>query len=169
MCRLLRVCALTTLACGLLGVSTALAVFPPPIKDDGKFFTKEGLDRANKKIRDIYEKYKKDVVVETMTSLTAEQAKKMDEEGKGKYFAKLARERSVAMGLNGIYILFIKKPQHYQIHMDPETQKKTFTASNRKTLSEKIVAQFREDQFDQGLLDGLDAIAAALKANSASK
>jgi uncharacterized membrane protein YgcG len=167
--RLMRVVAVAALACGLLGVGTARAVFPPPVKDDGKFFTKEGLDRANKKIRDIYEKYKKDVVVETMTSLTADEAKKMDEEGKGKYFAKLTRDRSVALGLNGIYILVLKKPQHLQVHMDPETQKRMFTAANRKTLIEKIVAQFKEDQFDQGLHDGLDAIEAALKANSKSK
>src|SRR5262245_10503189 len=119
MSRLLRVVTLAALACGLLVVGTARAVFPPPIKDEGKFFTKEGLEKANKKIRAIYEKYKKDVVVETMTSLTPEQAKKMDEEGKGKYFARLARDRSVEMGLNGIYILVLKKPQHLQVHMDP--------------------------------------------------
>src|SRR2546427_21791 len=40
----------------LLTAGPALAVFPPPIKDDGKFFTREGLEKANKKIKEIYQK-----------------------------------------------------------------------------------------------------------------
>jgi uncharacterized membrane protein YgcG len=169
MFRLPRFVALAALACGLLGVGTAFAVFPPPIKDEGKFFSKEALEKADKKIRSIYEKYKKDVIVETATALTAEQSRKMDEDGKNKYFARMANERSKGVGLNGVYVLIFKKPQHLQIHMDPDTQKKMFTAANRKTLTEKLVAKFKDDEFDAGLADGLDAIEAAFKANSASK
>jgi hypothetical protein len=153
------------LALWLLPVGPAHAVFPPPIKDDGKFFKPEALEKANKKIREIYEKYKKDVVVETLGTLTADQEKKLKDEGKQKFFARLAFERSKELGLNGIYIVFAKNPQHYQIHMDPDTQKKEFTVADRKKLGEAIVKQFKEGNFDGGLLDGLDVIAAALKDN----
>lgn len=146
----------------------AFAVFPPPVKDDGKFFSKDALDKANKKIRVIYEKYRKDVVIETMLALPADLEKKMKDDGQAKFFARYARDRSVDMGLNGVYVLFTKKPPHYQIHMDPETQKKTFTVADRKKLSGVIVERFKEDDFDKGLLDGLDAIESAFKANSGS-
>jgi uncharacterized membrane protein YgcG len=169
MCRLTRFVALAALACGLLIVGTAFAVYPPPVKDEGKFFSKEALEKADKRIRAIYEKYKKDVILETATALSAEQSKKMDEDGKNKYFARLANDRSKAVGLNGVYILIYKKPQHLQIHMDPDTQKKMFTAANRKTLTERLVAKFKDDEFDAGLADGLDAIEAAFKANSGQK
>jgi uncharacterized membrane protein YgcG len=162
--RLLLPAALAGCWLGLAG--PAGAVFPPPVRDDGKFFSKEALEKANKKIREIYEKYKKDVVVETLASLTPEQEKKLKDEDKNKFFARLARDRSVELGLNGVYIVFSKKPPHYQIHMDPQTQKTVFKVSDRKAVAGKIVAQFREENFDQGLLDGLDAIEAALKANS---
>src|SRR5206468_11877554 len=36
----------------------ARAVFPPPVKDDAKFFSAEALDKANKKIRTIYGEYR---------------------------------------------------------------------------------------------------------------
>src|SRR5262245_16200690 len=144
----------------------AWAVYPPPVKDDGKFFTKDGLDRANKKIREIYQKYKKDVVVETLEKLTPEQQKKyQEEEEKDRFFARLALDRGREIGLNGIYILIVKKPQFLRIHMDTDTQKKEFKAADRKKVLEKIIARFKEDSFDAGLLDGLDAIEAALKAN----
>src|SRR4029079_908846 len=126
-----RLVVAAALACGLLVVGTASAVFPPPVKDEGKFFSQEALEKADKKIRSIYEKYKKDVVVETMGALTAEQTRQMDDEGKTKYFTKVARDRSKGIGLNGIYIVFVKKPQHYQFYMDPDTQKTVFKIADR--------------------------------------
>ena len=152
---------------GLTGPT--LAVFPPPVKDDGKFFSKEAQDKANKKIREIYEKYKKDVVVETLASLTADQEKLLKEETSTKFFGRMMLTRSRELGLNGVFLLFVKKPQHYQIHVDPDTAKRMFDASDRKAVGAAIVARFREDEFDKGLLDALDAIEKGLRANTASK
>jgi hypothetical protein len=150
----------------LVPAGPARAVFPPAIKDDGKFFKPETLEKANKKIREIYEKYKKDVVVETITSLSADQETKLKEEGREKFFAKLALDRARALGVNGIYIILSKKPTHLQVHMDPGTQKRAFTTANRRTLIDKIVALFKEEKFDDGLLAGLDFIDSTLKANT---
>jgi len=157
-----RVAALVLLGL-LLTTSAAWAVYPPAIKDDGKFFKADTLEKANRKIREIYEKYNKDVVVETIASLTADQEKKADEEGKGKFFPKLALERSRTLGVHGIYIVIVKKPQYLQIHMDPETQKKTFTATHRTALRERIISRFKEEDFDGGLTAGLEQIAQTLE------
>ncbi|MFM7151684.1 MAG: TPM domain-containing protein [Gemmataceae bacterium] len=161
--------ALPLLITGFLIPGSAWAVYPPPIKDDGKFFSREGLDKANLKIRQIYEKYKKDVIIETMSGLTAEQDKKLAEDGKTPFFARMAREKSMNQGLNGIYIMILRKPQHLQVHMDPETQKKMFTVASRKQLIEKISEQFRDGSFDAGLLEGLESIESTLKSISTVK
>ena len=151
----------------LLGLTApALAIYPPGLKDDGKFFSKEGVEKANKKIRDIYEKYKKDVVVETLLMLTPEQEKTLKEDGEMKFFAKLTNDRAKEMGLNGVYLIVCKKPRYLRMHMDPETQKKAFTASNRARTLDKIKEQFKEGEFDAGLLDGLKEIETLLEANS---
>jgi hypothetical protein len=162
--RLLAATAL--LAAWLLSAGPARAVFPPSIKDEGKFFKAETLDKANKKIHEIYQNYTKDVVIETLPSLTADQEKKLKDEGKDKFFARLALERARELGVNGLYIVFCKKPTHLQVHMDPATQKKAFTAANRKKLIEVFIKHFKEEKFDEGLLAGLDTIAQALKENS---
>ena len=159
-----------TLIAALLAVlgltAPALAVYPPALKDDGKFFSKEGVEKANQKIRAIYEKYKKDVIVETITALTADQEKQIKEDGEAKFFAKMTNDRSKEMGLNGVYLVLCKKPKYLRMHMDPETQKKLFTASNRTATVGKIVARFKEDEFDAGLLDGLKEIESILETNS---
>jgi uncharacterized membrane protein YgcG len=150
----------------LLLAGTAGAVFPPPVKDDGKFFTKEGLEKANKKIKDIYQKYKKDVVVETINDLTEEQKKKLKDDKETKFFGSLAHGRITDLGINGIYVVISRSPRFLQIDMDTDTRKKAFTNNDRKAAREKFFAGFRDMKFDAGLLDALDAIETALKANS---
>jgi uncharacterized membrane protein YgcG len=150
----------------LVPAGPARAVFPPPIKDDGKFFSKETLDKANKKIRDIYQKYRKDVVIETIEQLTEEQKKKLKDESETKFFGSLAHARIGELGVNGIYIIISKSPRFLQIDMDTDTRKKAFTNKDRKALRDKIFTDFRDKKFDSGLLDALDTIEAALKANS---
>jgi uncharacterized membrane protein YgcG len=158
--------ALIVLAAWLLPAGPAQAVYPPPVKDDGKFFTKEGLEKANKKIREIYEKYRKDVVVETLAELTEEQKKKMKDEKESKFFVTLALARLKELGVNGIYIVISKNPRFLQIEMDPGTRKTVFTNKDRQGVREKFFAAFREMKFDEGLLEALDAIEAALKAKT---
>lgn len=152
-----------------LAAGTAFAVFPPPVKDDGKFFKSSTLEAANKKIRELYQKYTKDVVVETLASLTDEQEKKLKEDGKVKFFSKLALDRSRALGVNGVYILIVKKPSYLQVYMDPATAKKAFTNSDRERLKGQMVAKFKEDNFDGGLQAAFEVIEAALKKNLGSK
>jgi len=158
--------ALAILAAWLSLAGPAWAVFPPPIKDDGKFFTKEGLEKANKKIRDIYQKYRKDVVIETLADLSEEQKKKLKEDKETKFFGSLAHNRINELGVNGVYMVISKSPRFLQIDMDPETRKKAFTNKDRGAAREKIFSQFRENKFDAGLIEALDAIEASLKANS---
>jgi uncharacterized membrane protein YgcG len=150
----------------LLTPAAARAVYPPPVKDDGKFFKPEALEKANKKIHEIYQKYRKDVVVQTIEALSPEEEKQLKDEGKAKFFEKFADKRAEDVGLNGVYVLFVKKPQHYQIVIDPETRKRAFTPADRRKLGEKIVEQFKAGNFDAGLLDGLDVVEASLKANA---
>ncbi len=160
----LAVVALLALWLGLAG--PARAVYPPPIKDDGKFFSKEAVEKANKKIREIYQKYKKDVVIETLGELSEEQKKKLKDEEPSKFFPRLALERINTLGVNGVFILISKKPQRLQIEMDPGTRKSVFLNADRSKALKKLIDQFKKDEFDAGLHDALDSIEASLKANS---
>jgi hypothetical protein len=167
MTRTLPAVSLAVLAAWLLFAGPVRAVFPPPIKDDGKFFSKEALEKANKKIKDIYQKYKKDVVIETLGELTEEQKKKLKEStSETNFFGSLAHARIGELGVNGIYVVISKSPRFLQIDMDTDTRKKAFTNKDRTAAREKFFAGFREMKFDAGLLDALDAIEASLKNNS---
>jgi hypothetical protein len=142
----------------LLMVGSGLAIYPPAVKDDGKFFNAASLDGANKKVRAIYEKYHKDVVIETLESLTAEQEKELEKEGKAKFFAKLADTRIKALGVNGVYILLSKKPTSVRVDADPATRKTSFTTEDCSEVVKRVVARFKEADFNGGLNDALEYV-----------
>jgi len=153
----------------LVVVHQAQAVYPPPVKDGGKFFDAKALEKANAKIKDIYKKYKKDVVIETIDALSVDEQKKAKEEGNKKFFPKYALKRIDDLGVNGVYIVISKEPRWAQFEMDPQTRKTVFSNADRDKAYSKLIERFKEKEFDQGLLDALDAIEASLKAKTKSK
>ena len=153
----------------VVAVHQARAIYPPPVKDDGKFFTAEGVKKANAKIRDIYKKYRKDVVIETIDALSVDDEKKFKEEGKDKFWPKYALKRIDDLGVNGVYIVISKKPQRLQIEIDTGTRRTTFSNADRGKVVPKFTSRFKNEEFDEGLLDALDQIDATMKANTKSK
>jgi hypothetical protein len=161
----------------LAPVEQAGAVYPPPVQDEGKFFKMETLEKVNKKIRAIYQNYHMDVVIETFAAIPPEVEKKFRAENKLAEDAKLsenerkelfrfwsdARERE--LGVRGVYILINRKPGHLYVGRDPETRKKAFTSRDRERLLERLLDQFREKEYDAGLVGAVDAIESAFKTN----
>jgi uncharacterized membrane protein YgcG len=153
------------LLCGLVAAGPAWAVYPPPVKDEGKFFSKDTLEKADKKVREIYDLFHKDVVVETYPAIPANLEAKYKELGRKKFFIDWANSRMRELGVNGIYMLITKEPGHLRIEIDDRT-KKEFTPTNRDQLVAKMLAKFKEKKFDDGLLEGLDSIEKAMKSNT---
>jgi hypothetical protein len=162
--RWLLVPALLLFWLGLVG--PAPAVYPPPIKDDGKFFSAEVADKANKKIKEVYDSSKKDLVIETYAAFP--DAKKLPEEANKKAEAITAwsKSRAKELGVNGVYVLICKEPTVFRIQVDPRTYRRAFTKSDIERLSKTMIAGLREKKFDDALKGGVDVVEAALKANA---
>jgi hypothetical protein len=153
------------LLAGWLGpAGPASAVYPPPIKDDGKFFSPEALDKANKKVREVYADTGIDLVIETFPAIPEDLKKKSEELGKEKFFLEWARRRAEDLGVRGVYILICKSPGRVEVFVDKQTARKAFTTADRDKLVQKVLTRFKEKQFDAGLLEGVDFAASALKA-----
>jgi uncharacterized membrane protein YgcG len=154
------------LLCWLIPAHPAWAVYPPPVKDEGKFFSKDALDKADKKIKEIYDRFHKDVVVETFPSIPADLEAKYRELGRKKFFVDWAQTRARNLGVNGIYILVTREPSHLQVEVGHRTEQKAFTLEDRDRLARGLLAKFKEKKFDDGLLEGLDFIEKNMKADT---
>jgi uncharacterized membrane protein YgcG len=132
------------------------------VKDDGKYFTPEGIQKANEIINEISTKYQKDLVIETFASVPGDEAEKekirgLSGEDKAAYFRKWAEKRAEALKVNGVYILLCKDPRYLRI----EVTNKARSVFDRKAvakLRDAMFAEFRDQRFDEGLLAGAKVV-----------
>ncbi len=152
------------LAGWLASAGVASAVFPPPVKDEGKFFTADELERANKKIRQIYTDFGCDVVVETVPAIPADLEAKYKELGRDKFFLQWAEKRAGELGVNGVYVLVCKSPGRVEVVVGGPTGKRRFAGGDRGRIVNKMLGPFRDKKFDEGLTAALDFVETTLKA-----
>jgi uncharacterized protein len=152
---------------GLLAAAgpAAAAVFPPPVKDEGKFFSAEALEKSNKKIRQLYTDFGCDVVVETVPAIPAEREAKFKELGKEKFFLEWAQGRAKELGVNGVYVLICKSPGRVEVGLSGPA-KRLFAPGDRERITNKMLGPFRDKKFDEGLAAALDFIETTLKAGA---
>jgi hypothetical protein len=125
----------------------------PEIKDEGKFFSADAVKKADAAVRELYGKYDKDLLIETVASVPAadvEKVKKMDAKERAKYFLKWARERAKARAANGVYVLVSKQPPRVETFITRKARS-TFDAKFRKKLAGAMIEQFKDKHFDEGL------------------
>ena len=158
-----RVLVPAVLAGWLAAAGVASAVFPPPVKDDGKFFSAEALEKANKKIRQIYSDFGCDVVVETVPAIPADLEAKYKELGRDKFFLQWAERRAGELGVNGVFILVCKSPGRVEVVIGGPTGKRRL-GGDRERIVNKMLGPFRDKKFDEGLAAALDFIETTLKA-----
>src|SRR5579875_1715920 len=140
---------------GWLGLSTgAFAAVAPVIKDDGKFFSAEAVEKANAQIKKIAQDYDKDLLIETFPTIPADLKKDYQPEKKKEFFEKWARDRAHDNAVNGVYVLICKEPQ-----------KRAFTVRNRNELAKILLEKFRAKKYDEGLQEAVDYYGKTLRQN----
>ncbi len=139
-----------SLALVLAGSADAVA---PEVRDDGKFFSADALKKADERIRDIYKKYDRDVLIETFASVPAadlEKVKAMDAKERGDYFLAWAKDRVQKRAVNGVYILICKEPRYLRVGI-VERDPHKFPAGTAAQIDKVMVKHFAEMHFDEGL------------------
>jgi hypothetical protein len=149
----------TFLAAACLMLGTLIAALPSTahaeVRDGVKFFSERAVREADALIRQIRERHGKDVVVETIPSLPG--VPQGDAQRMSFYEAEVARRGGQA-GLNGVYIFATGKPRYLYAGVDPQTQKDKFTLDDRRALRDLILTHFQKQDFDRGLIEGLQLI-----------
>ncbi|HWE95861.1 MAG TPA: TPM domain-containing protein [Tepidisphaeraceae bacterium] len=148
--------ALAIVAMLFLAGSRARAA-EPEVRDDGHFFTPATLEHANGIIQQIKQKFGKDVTVETFGQIPDRMKPRLAAEEKEQFYENWLRKEARDNGTNGIFVLIVKDPGRLQVGVGNETVRgKVFTPADRDAMRDAMLARFRENQYDQGLLDGLN-------------
>ena len=93
----------------------------PEIRDDANFFSPAAVQKADQRIREIYRRHDRDVLIETFPTVPAadsDKVKAMDEKQRNAYFLGWAKSRFKERVVNGAYILICKEPLQFEVGVE---------------------------------------------------
>ncbi len=144
----LLVRSLALLICLLLVPQLVLA----RVIDDGKMLKPETITQLDQKIDTIHSNTGKEILVVTVPNLGGQ----TERDVASKY---------VGGGLNGVEIFMARDEHKLDINMSNNTRD-YISDARRNQIRSQMLGYFRQHNFDQGVLAGVDAIGQALPANS---
>src|SRR5579872_1176928 len=132
------------------------------VRDRASMFPADAVRKADEKIRDIRNTYRKDLLIETVPGIPEDQQKRLKDLGKKQFFLDWAKDRADNAGVKGIYVLICKSPGHIEVLADRETRVKAFPSSARDKLFQILRDRFDDKKFGDGLIAGVDFVASTL-------
>jgi len=141
-----------------------------PIRDDGGFFSADALAKGNAAIRNLRQRYHRDVIVETYQTVPADLAAGVDlkdSAAKQKLFQSWARDRLKASGRDAVLVLICKDPTMLEVEASPDN--KWFGKADVVALRDGFLNDLKKRKFDEALADGLTVVAARLEGQPIAK
>ncbi len=139
------------------------------IRDNGAFFSESAKSQATRKITDLKQQYKKDIVIETFTEIPDDIKKGVDLTDKAA-MSRLYEQWTVSEAklhkVNGVFILLSKEPAHIQVVVGNETQKKAFTIQDRNNLTSLMLSKLRNEKYDEALLEGVNFVSTTIASHA---
>jgi Trypsin-like peptidase domain/TPM domain len=127
---------------------------PFTVRDRAKFFSPEGVKKADEEIAEIAHRYGRDLLLETYPTVPADdvdRVKAMKSDERQAYFRASARKRAQAEGVNGVVILICREPATLYVNVT-ESAKAVVTPEEEKRIQGALLTAFREKKYDDGLV-----------------
>jgi hypothetical protein len=134
--------------------------------DDAHIFSSGAVAQAQQVIDQIRSTHQKDLNVESIASVPADQQDALKAQGKAVFFEQWARERAKAMGTNGVYVLICMDPRHLQVEVGNRTETREFTAADRDGLRNQLISDFKAQNYDAGLTDAANFVLERMDSNT---
>jgi uncharacterized membrane protein YgcG len=154
--------ALTVVLFGLPAQAVA-----PVVRDEANLLKKETVDKINELVRSLYLEFGKDVLVETYSTVSdnqAEKVKEMTREDRAKFFDSWAKKRCDALVIRGVYVLICKDPSFVQVEVT-ESARKLFPDKDREKLVQQLIADMSRRKFDEAVVKGVKFVAERFEVN----
>ncbi len=152
----------------LAGAPARAAV--PEVRDDAKFFKADTIKRVNAIIREIHDKYQRDLFIETYPTppggeAEAAKVKAMDKNRREEFYSNWLRERARDLRVDGVYVVITRNPPEVEVGVGGETRKRDFTSDNRRELQRLMVDRFKKKEFDDGLVAAAEYVRDSMRSH----
>jgi hypothetical protein len=140
------------------------------VRDGAGLFSREKIDRADKKIEKIRREYNENLFVETVPAVSgvwSELPRFLSPWRENQHLAAQAREWARQKGPEGIYVLICKEPRAAHVAVRPSSKGQKFTTRDREQLRRDLLQRLQQKGPDQALLETVDAVGRLLEAKAA--
>jgi uncharacterized protein len=169
MVALVRWLVLGTVVVGSFGTAVRGMSAVPLVRDEGKFFSAEAIQKANDKVKQIARDFKIDLAIETFSGVPAnlepEYRKAEGNDAKARFIRAWAVRRAEQEALHGIYVMIVRDPTKLEVLVGERTRQRAFTLSDRDELVKKMVPLLRAKKNDEALLETVRFVEATLKSH----
>lgn len=135
------------------------------IQDAAGFFSQDAIRTAERQIAEMHQKFAKDLRIETYARIPADRIDQYRPEKRNEFFATWAHQRARALGLDGVIVLICKDPSFLQVEAGERTRQRAFTVANRDHMRDLLVTAFKQQRFDEGVLQAVSYFGKTLQAN----
>src|SRR5262245_32676891 len=133
----LRTTLLALLAAGVLTQASGVAA-AASVDDKAGLFSKEAVEKAEKKIAQLKRDYRRDVVIETFAE-APDVDKASDKDKSRAYFSSWSQRRYDDRDVRGVYVLICKKPNWVAVRAGKKTEADAnFNTTRREAVQEKF-------------------------------
>jgi uncharacterized membrane protein YgcG len=130
---------------------------PRTVQDDAGLFSPKAEELANEAIARIKREFNKDVLIETLRTVTPSEGEDLD---------KWAKQSFNNAHVNGIYIVFIEGRHQFRIEVGQETAKQ-FTNKDREELKAILLKDLKAKENDKALQEMVGYVLAVEKKHAA--
>jgi uncharacterized membrane protein YgcG len=146
-------------------VARAAAAAEPAVHDNAGFFNASAVQQANQLISQIRQQYHEDLLIETFPQIPSDMQASYDPQNKAAFFAQWARQRARDAGITGVYVLICRQPSYLDVDVGNRTRQRAFTLQNRDELRNILLTNFRQHNYDAGLLQAVQYAERTLHTN----
>ena len=148
----------------LAGAGTARAG-EHQVRDDAGLFRPGFVKLADEVLDDIHARTNKDLMIETFPTIPDQMRASAQQQDKQGFYDHWMISEARAHNVNGVFILITKDPPHIQVGVGKETREKAFTFKDRDELVDKLTDNFRDHQFDRGLMEAANFVRQRMASN----
>ena len=138
------------------------------VKDQTGMFSSSAIQQADQATRQIKQKYGREMLVEVFPEIPSELRGQYSQDRKDQFFSQWMVRRAQELKVNGVYVLICRNPSHLRVDATGETKQRAFTAQNLEQMKNLLVNRFRNQQYDEGLLEAVSYADKTLAANLGS-
>ena len=145
----------------LLLLSTALA----EVRDNAGFFSADAVQRADAATQQMRRDLGRELVIETYPAIPTDRAQNYRPESKDQFFEQWGNERSVAVHVDGVYILINRDPAYLFVTAGNKTRQKDFTQDDERELRDAMLSLLKQKQYDAALDKAVEFVPQRIRDN----